>query len=370
MSDVAEEEWSWVYALPGSWQNRHNLRAAGAGMPWPDLAIVPEGSLSRIVWWAREPRQENRGLRFLTSGAANIRTDALRRELESFVEIVIERLRDAGIGATPLEREWTTIRSADDEERAFAAAVGRLGLDPYSIDEDLAAAVQELGQAFEHDQDLVSEILDVVDPSSAGLSQMGSWLSRAERAAATTAAQHANGGPASSIYAQFTGKVDPYQPWRAGYEAAGRLRALLGGDGRVIDINGVIAKASVRGSAGGLEAYTTRRGGHAVLLVPGRGIAPSTAHDRFLRARSLGVHVLEPKRTRFVVTGARTPLQRAARAFAAELLAPAGVVKEELERLGGRPSDASFDAVARQLKVSPLLVKHQYDNQIRVPHPD
>lgn len=54
--------------------------------------------------------------------------------------------------------------------------------------------------------------------------------------------------------------------------------------------------------------------------------------------------------------------EQAARAFAAELLAPAVGIRELLG--GDRPDDVAFESIARRFGVSPLVVQHQYDNQL------
>jgi len=75
---------------------------------------------------------------------------------------------------------------------------------------------------------------------------------------------------------------------------------------------------------------------------------------------------MEPSRQTFVLSSARVYSERAAGAFAAELLAPAEGIRAALAVLG-KQTDAAFEAVARHFGVSPLLVRHQYDNQIASP---
>ena len=52
-----------------------------------------------------------------------------------------------------------------------------------------------------------------------------------------------------------------------------------------------------------------------------------------------------------------------ARAFAAELLAPAEGIRQFLDRLG-RQDDLALESTARHFGVSPILIRHQYDNQL------
>jgi len=42
--------WAWARAGQETWLRQHNLRGAGNGMPWPDLTLVPEGGVTRVVW--------------------------------------------------------------------------------------------------------------------------------------------------------------------------------------------------------------------------------------------------------------------------------------------------------------------------------
>jgi Zn-dependent peptidase ImmA (M78 family) len=70
-----------------------------------------------------------------------------------------------------------------------------------------------------------------------------------------------------------------------------------------------------------------------------------------------------PKQQRFVLSAARAQDEQVAGAFAAELLAPAAGIRAQLEVLG-KDDDAALEAIAGRFKVSPLVVRHQFDNQI------
>jgi Zn-dependent peptidase ImmA (M78 family) len=54
-----------------------------------------------------------------------------------------------------------------------------------------------------------------------------------------------------------------------------------------------------------------------------------------------------------------------ARAFPAELLAPAQGIRHMLDTLG-EADDSALEAIAERYNVSPLVVRHQYENQIAV----
>ena len=64
-------------------------------------------------------------------------------------------------------------------------------------------------------------------------------------------------------------------------------------------------------------------------------------------------------------TAARGRDERVARAFAAELLAPAEGIRLTLDSIG-QSDDSALETVAKHCRVSPLVVRHQYDNQIAI----
>jgi Zn-dependent peptidase ImmA (M78 family) len=80
-------------------------------------------------------------------------------------------------------------------------------------------------------------------------------------------------------------------------------------------------------------------------------------------ARALGRILARPEQQQFVLSSARSQDEKVARAFAAELLAPTEGIRLALETIG-KDDDSALESVARRFRVSPLLVRHQYDNQI------
>jgi hypothetical protein len=92
-------------------------------------------------------------------------------------------------------------------------------------------------------------------------------------------------------------------------------------------------------------------------------VASDSQLNHFRRARALGRALLSPGQRSFVLSAAHGYEERVARAFAAELLAPAEGIRQALGGFG-RYDDAALEAAARQFHVSPLVVRHQYDNQL------
>lgn len=159
------------------------------------------------------------------------------------------------------------------------------------------------------------------------------------------------------------GEIDSRKPWIAGFQAAAAVRDRMGVHAGRVDASLLAAAVTTprRHRADLMDGYTQNVDGHSVVVIAGEG--RSEELDRFLRARSLGLHLLRPDRTRFVMSDVRSPLQSAARSFAAELLAPAADVVAMRDEVGG--SDASaFDIIARHFQVSTEVVERQYTNRI------
>lgn len=83
---------------------------------------------------------------------------------------------------------------------------------------------------------------------------------------------------------------------------------------------------------------------------------------RFAQARALGLSLLVPPRLA-LLDPAHTDLAKQARAFAAELLAPADGISEYLS-VFPTVSDPAIEAVAARYEASPILVQRQLDNQL------
>jgi Zn-dependent peptidase ImmA (M78 family) len=101
---------------------------------------------------------------------------------------------------------------------------------------------------------------------------------------------------------------------------------------------------------------------HGPAVVTGQS-QPASAR-RFTLARALWHHLWEEQNTLFLVTTAYTDRQKVERAFAAELLAPAAGVSQVLESDPETATVEDLERVAAAFKVSPLVVRHQLQNQL------
>lgn len=152
------------------------------------------------------------------------------------------------------------------------------------------------------------------------------------------------------------------QPWQTGYAMAWQLRRELElSSTDYFDIAPWVGIGAVNGPSHGIYGCATVREDRCGVVLGAKGFGPATA--RFGQARALGRALTSEGQHQFVLSKARSHDERVARAFAAELLAPADGIRTILDS-AQESGDIALEAAAMQFQVSPLLVRHQYDNQI------
>jgi hypothetical protein len=336
----------------GQWSGmvRHNVQSAGDGFVWPDLAIIPQGRRSLILWRRDRSPRAHSPVRYLTDGEEFVNAQELTDQLANLVDAVIGRLAEDGIHRTPLHEEWGAITSADAEERAFCIAAARLGLDPYSDGHESAETILAASQDLP--AEIMGDFLDGVDID--GIRDATDWVRRgiavaqANRSALPEILRHrdrpADAGPRGA------------PPWVTGWQQAKEVRSRLGiGPTESADVEMWLRPEIAQARYSGLHALGTDASSVVVMPRPQRNEA-----QRFTLARALW-HMTVRRDPLFLVTAAYTEQQRIERAFAAELLAPA----EGINRmLAARADDEDLTGIAAEFRVSPMVIYHQVTNQI------
>jgi hypothetical protein len=353
--------WDWQNVSTYPWLRKHNFRSAGDGMAWPNLTIVPEGAVGRVVW-SQDYRHQLTPVRFASDGSRVLRADELARELAAIIDQVLERLADVGIPKTPLSEEWAAIAEADADEMAFCQTAGRLGLDPYAIDDETAQTIVRLASSLP--TAVAADFFDTADANA--LARAADWALRAMSAANQAAADAEES--LEMMYAALPGDpldaADSERPWRLGYSIARRLRSeLTVRDTDPFDVSPWVGIGAVDAPSHGIYGVASVTENRCGVVLGGQ--ATGTTAMRFGRARALGRVLARPEHDQFVLSAARSQEEKVARAFAAELLAPAEGIRRILTELGSS-DDSALEAVARHFEVSPLLARHQYDNQLTV----
>jgi hypothetical protein len=361
-SAVEARYWTWQNVRAYPWLPEHNFRGAGDGMPWPDLTVVPEGPVTCVAW-SQDRNRSFSPVRFASEGYAIIRADEARVCLAGVVNRVLERLAESKLPKTPLAEEWEAVATADEEERDFCLTVARLGLDPYSVSEHTADEVVRIAA------DLPSEVsVDFFDSADVtGLAGAAEWARRAMSVSERASAKAAK--TLRPLYAALSSPVDSLsntvndeRPWTIGYAMARQVRRELDLDHtKQFDISPWVRLGDVSAPSNGLHGVVTVTAERCGLVLDNRRLGATAS--RFGQARALGRALAHPEHQRFVLSAARGQDEQVARAFAAELLAPSDGIQAALEVLG-KHDDAALEAIAAHFRVSPLLVQHQYDNQI------
>ncbi|MCK9925104.1 hypothetical protein MXD61_25090 [Frankia sp. AgPm24] len=313
-SAARTETWDWSNLARHPWLRWHNMRGAGDGMAWPNLTLVPEGAVTRLAWFA------------------------------------------------------------DEDEREFCRVAARLGLDPYSVDEETAASLLEIVPAIP--DDLRSDFLDNSDSDALNLA--AEWIKRASEAASSAAGESEMSLVSlRSEIAPVPGGASPdgprRRPWNAGYVLARTVRQTLGTVPTApFDISRWVGAKALLGPAGGLQGLAAVQDDRCGLALsnpprlPGAvgGLDSASHYQAFRQAKALGLTLLRPERQAYLLSSVHVGDDQVAEAFATELLAPAEGIRRALDELDGHDEDAALDAVAAYFGVSALTIRHQVDNQL------
>jgi hypothetical protein len=336
---------------------RHSLRGSGDGFLWPNLLIIPEGDSKHLIWYRdRGPLPAQRPIRFLADGEAFLDREGVEGELTGLISTVLTRLAEQGITGTPLEKEWAAIQGADPEEVEFCLASARLGLDPYAEAEPYEELI--VRAADELRGNLLGDFYDAAEPDLLG--DALEWIRLARTDIERTTRRTDSVALREELPRPRSSPGD--RAWERGWEQARAVRQVLKlADTAMFPLDPYITDVNRDTAGRGLRAVGGAAPGSGPVAVLNAGLPPTGR--RFTLARALW-HYLWEAEPLFLVTTACTDRQKVERAFATELLAPAGGIGELLD---GDPETAvqdDLEEIAARFQVSPIMIKHQLDNQV------
>jgi hypothetical protein len=297
---------------------------------------------------------------FPSSGYVNATRQDVVVGLTDFVTKVLDwcqGLNDRRV--TNLVEDWTAISNATPDEVAFCEAAGRMGLDPYEIEDETLVDLlaNELGNRIK--DPLIRDLLESSEPAAA--SGVWNWVSGTETAFQLTGRQ--------------VNRVNSDGDFRTakdqGYYVARRVRELvqLGADTPVDDVGRLthtltglslsfedrnhLPSSRILGAVGW-------RGAEAIIAGP-RKADPN--NQRFLESRGLYQAIVGCQRGARLLTKAHTWNQQATRAFAAELLAPQKALAPEAspDMEPDERSQLQMD-LSNKYRVSPEVIRLQLQN--------
>jgi len=347
--------------LPEEYLRRHNLRFGRDGYAFPDLIFRPLNGQTVLAW--EDSFDPTWAVRFLGHGKAVLPAREVEAGLRDLIETVILRLDHLGVRDTALHEEWQAVTSADADEQAFCRAAATLGLDPYSLDEEMSAALLEVGRLLPA---AVSE--DFL--ASATAVQL---LHQARQVAAALKKAGNQKGRLLAIKElrqRIRFESVNLHPWEDGYACARQLRQELSLNGEVPanidDIGNMLGVATTD-----LRLAVTRAASVPVFLdaavnlndhhSPGFVLRRQSRENlKFAFCRSLFEYLAADQPGPALIAADYSLRQKRNRAFAAEFLVPSEQLREALP--GDYLDPEAVDDLARRFKVSSWLVRHQLAN--------
>ena len=345
-----------------TYASRHDLHFASEGFAIPSTLIKPLGSMVRIDWSPGEfPHQR---IEFVGHGNAHISSVNFRNVFSDFISSVAARLTDLGITDTLLQEEWKAILEAVSEEQRFCEASASLGLDPYSLNEESARTIVQVGDTLP--KSLIGEFFWAADFACLN-EQLVSLL----EALKVSRSNPANLAPLKNLreVTQTAVKIVG-APWEQGYQLARQLRLELNLNGTVLHSFNDVSQA-LQIDAHDLREAINSQIDHsntfdAVVDIndegsPGFVITHRRADAlKFSFCRGLFEFLFTNRNEPSLVTKTRSESQKRNRAFASEFLLPAHALRERIntEYVG----EEVIDDLADEFGVSTYVVEHQLQN--------
>ena len=345
-----------------SYARRHCLSAASEGFALPNLAINPSGYFTVLSW--QPSRKPSASVEFTASGSELLPTATVRESIRGFIYTVISRLESAGINETPLQLDWQAIQAAEGDEVEFCQLAAALGEDPYAMDETSCKRLVSAASGLP--QSILNELFAAVDFADleSNAVNIREILEHVQRVESTLSLPTTLKGKL-----QFRGAT--MSPWDQGYHVARELRNLLSINDQLLNNDGVLSEALKMNSAAleksvispgnggwGFDALSASQADGKTLIVTAKNRPNSR---RFTICRALFDPLTNPGLDRAtLVSRASSESQQANRAFAAEFLAPAGMLRQRV--CAQVVEDEQIEDLASEFGVSSMVIRHQFEN--------
>jgi hypothetical protein len=286
--------------------------------------------------------------------------------LTDLIQETLARLRDSKLGSNSASLRWERVlTSRRSDERYFCEAVGGLGLDPYTVSDELASFVESAENIFE-DEPLVEFVTGAADVDQ---SRLLNWV---QRMVGIKGGQYRLANLRPLVTAIDTAVPQhPNEPaWSAGYRRARTMRRELDLKqnqefGSFIDLARKLGSAKAFNVAPKVDGISALRreaqdGIHVHVRNHGDGGFSAPMH-LFSLARAIGDATCFPAEETAPINRLQSAYRQAAgRAFAAEFLAPID------EILSMQNDDKDEFTIANAFGVTPAVIARQLENQTRI----
>lgn len=344
-----------------AWVRRHNFLNAREGGALPDLTLFRDGEEIAIVS-APDPerRAGNSPVRFLSEGTYRLERGAVRKALWDFVQAVVDRLEGLeDDDSHRLQENWRALVASEAREADLCSWSATLGVDPYDLDvpEEFMSLLQSKLSVF--DEQLRRDLLEAAKAES--FARSVDWLDNALSRVDQSASR-------SERVIGLASSKNGFEAHEAGYDVAAWLRERLRIPLDPIDnMQDVLQKC---GWSHEFAAELPASPDGSLLLLLGLDqegsprvvgpvdVAATTSSERFKLGRALYLSLSDGRAPR-LVTSAHSWDQRASRAFAAELLAPAAALRRRVDEA---TSEDELESLAKEFKVSNWVIGYQLRN--------
>jgi hypothetical protein len=308
-------------------RTRHWLGTAREGFALPDVTFSPAGGNMEVI--SRPTYLRFAQLNFLQSVTAIVPTESVRTHLHALVDEVLGKLLKQGIEKSEAHRAWARVIATAKEEEAYCRLVGSLGLSPYVDHPDIDKGLEVVGSRISE-----SMLVDLCEAANIGSFQ------RAADATSILSTEIEKSQPLRVEQLLKTGKpADGSRPaYEWGYSAGDVARRAFGianddpiGSATFFEKIGfnkepeAVAKIAQETMSSTPIMGAVKRDDGEMKLSLAYGDGPS---KKFAAARASFLAWSPSASDSRLVTTARTRDQRASRAFAAEILAPANYLKK------------------------------------------
>ena len=354
---------------PAHWRMAHDMPAAGGGYVWPAIRMASDGEAMQVSAHRSAQAEWEPGRYLAELPPTQIDLGVFEREIASFVQFVLDRLRDTGAASPALTALWADITAerADPDVRAWRELEARLGFDADQAPDRLIETLGDLGRRV--GDAAVAEIAPIIN-SETPEQRLGTMLEVADAPGIPAVAGReirldlARPGNAHVRRATaFPLDAGKQTPWERGRELATMIRQSRGINPGPVSDDSLGAILGMRASA--LVEPTTSPFSLGVRAGDGDRInlhfrKRHRIGRRFEAARFIADNLIAPHDDHWLPqTDAGTARQKTQRAFAAELLMP---IDDLLGFLDGSVSSDAVEDAGEHFQVSPLAVESHLAN--------
>ena len=333
---------------------RHRLDSFTPGYVFPSIGVWSGGETIVIGLFRPDMRFQKQRFVLPEHEPWSFARGEVEEPLGKLIEATLQRVGRHNGRAALLRDDWDRIVASlhDPEEKEWCTNAGRLGLDPYDPELiDLGRVSEGISQA------LFSDICEASEPEN--LVRTCDWV-RTMLAKVRTVKPFSIRDFGGAPYRDLT------RPgYKNGQEAVQHLRNRLDLplDPRAALeklFDGADSSRAYEANAASIEGLARRQGSEIRISVP----AHSVRQQRFRMCRATYLAWRAGSDSEVAATPAETWRQQASRAFAAELLAPAELLKQRFGRSG--LNARVIERLADEWQCPPRTIVHQAENN-RIP---